>query len=115
MLKLKLIDEDGEGPDEDQWDGYPAERSVLLERFGAVDDVVLLSADIHISLASEVGKERSPPAAVVPQLDGLPPRPMALSPSECTIPRKPRPPGIMRSGLLLMRPNYPAEFGGRGG
>ena len=26
LLKLKLIDEDGEGPDEDQWDGYPAER-----------------------------------------------------------------------------------------
>ena len=26
MLKLKLMDEDGEGPDEDQWDGYPAER-----------------------------------------------------------------------------------------
>ena len=27
MLKLKLMDEDGEGPDEDQWDGYPAERA----------------------------------------------------------------------------------------
>ena len=31
LLKLKLIDEDGDGPDEDQWDGYPAERSRLLE------------------------------------------------------------------------------------
>jgi alkaline phosphatase D len=64
LLKLKLIDEDGEGPDEDQWDGYPAERSVLLERIATLDDVVLLSADIHVSLASEVGEEGSPPAAV---------------------------------------------------
>jgi alkaline phosphatase D len=64
LLKLKLIDEDGEGPDEDQWDGYPAERSVLLERFGTLDDVVLLSADIHVSLASEVADAGSPPAAV---------------------------------------------------
>jgi phosphodiesterase/alkaline phosphatase D-like protein len=30
--QLKLIDEGGEGPDEDQWDGYPAERTALLER-----------------------------------------------------------------------------------
>ena len=34
LLKLKLIDEDGDGPDEDQWDGYPAERSRLLELLG---------------------------------------------------------------------------------
>ena len=27
LHKLKLIDDDGEGPDEDQWDGYPAERA----------------------------------------------------------------------------------------
>jgi alkaline phosphatase D len=33
MLKLKLMDEDGEGPDEDQWDGYPAERDAVLEKF----------------------------------------------------------------------------------
>ena len=31
LHKLKLIDEDGEGPDEDQWDGYPAERRTVLE------------------------------------------------------------------------------------
>ena len=54
MQKLKLIDEDGEGPDEDQWDGYPAERSMLLERFAAKGDVVVLSADIHVSIASEL-------------------------------------------------------------
>lgn len=26
MVKVELIDTDGEGPDYDQWDGYPAER-----------------------------------------------------------------------------------------
>jgi alkaline phosphatase D len=56
MLKLKLIDEDGEGPDEDQWDGYPAERRALIERFQALEDVVVLSADIHVSMASEVAE-----------------------------------------------------------
>ena len=64
MLKLKLMDEDGEGPDEDQWDGYPAEREALMELFGRLDDVVVLSADIHVSLASEVG-EGNPVAAEI--------------------------------------------------
>jgi alkaline phosphatase D len=54
LVKLKLMDEDGEGPDEDQWDGYPAERTALLEALSSLDDVVVLSADIHVSLASEV-------------------------------------------------------------
>jgi alkaline phosphatase D len=54
LLKLKLIDQDGEGPDEDQWDGYPAERRELLERFKEVDDLLVLSADIHVSVASEL-------------------------------------------------------------
>jgi alkaline phosphatase D len=54
LLKLKLMDEDGEGPDEDQWDGYPAERTALLEKLDTLDDVVVMSADIHVSLAGEV-------------------------------------------------------------
>jgi alkaline phosphatase D len=54
LLKLKLIDEDGEGPDEDQWDGYPAERRALLERLARLDDVAVLSADIHVSIAAEL-------------------------------------------------------------
>ncbi len=57
MLKLKLIDEDGDGPDEDQWDGYPAERAALIERLAALDDAVVLSADIHVSMASELRGE----------------------------------------------------------
>jgi alkaline phosphatase D len=59
LSKLKLIDEDGEGPDHDQWDGYPAERARLtghlLER--AIGDVVFLSADIHVGVAAEVADE----------------------------------------------------------
>jgi PhoD-like phosphatase len=59
LSKLKLIDEDGAGPDHDQWDGYPAERARvtghLVER--AIDDVVFLSADIHVSVAAEVADE----------------------------------------------------------
>jgi len=60
MLKLKLMDEDGEGPDYDQWDGYPFERLRLLEHLRAhgIADTVVLSADIHVSLAAEV-HERS--------------------------------------------------------
>ena len=45
LLKLKLMDEDAEGPDEDQWDGYPAERARLLEHLAAVTSAVVLSAD----------------------------------------------------------------------
>ncbi len=65
LLKLKLIDEDGEGPDEDQWDGYPAERDLLLERFGSLDDVVVLSADIHVSVASTLSRNGSPVAVEI--------------------------------------------------
>jgi alkaline phosphatase D len=65
MLKLKLMDEDGEGPDEDQWDGYPAERDRLLEKFGSLDDVVVLSADIHVSVASQLSRNGSPVAVEI--------------------------------------------------
>jgi alkaline phosphatase D len=62
--KLKLIDEDGEGPDEDQWDGYPAERAALLERIAKLEDVIVLSADIHVSIAAEVRDETGTPLAI---------------------------------------------------
>jgi alkaline phosphatase D len=60
LVKLKLIDEDGEGPDEDQWDGYPVERRALLEHFAALEDVIVLSADIHVSVASELSLDGEP-------------------------------------------------------
>ena len=51
---LRLMDEDGQGPDEDQWDGYPVERAALIDRFREKGDVVVLSADIHVSIAAEL-------------------------------------------------------------
>jgi alkaline phosphatase D len=65
MLKLKLMDEDGEGPDEDQWDGYPAERDAVLRKFEELDDVVVLSADIHVSVASQLSRNGTPVAVEV--------------------------------------------------
>jgi alkaline phosphatase D len=59
MLKLKLMDEDGEGPDEDQWDGYPVERDRVLAKFETIDDVVVLSADIHVCVASHLTRHGS--------------------------------------------------------
>jgi alkaline phosphatase D len=60
LVKLKLIDEDGDGPDEDQWDGYPVERRALLERLRRAGDVAVLSADIHVSIASRLQYEQVP-------------------------------------------------------
>ena len=61
LAKLKLIDEDDEGPDHDQWDGYPVERAALTGhlRERGIEDVVFLSADIHVSVAAEVVDEAS--------------------------------------------------------
>jgi alkaline phosphatase D len=67
LLKLKLIDADGTGPDYDQWDGYPEERRALLEAIGALEpaNVVVLSGDVHVGLASELAVEPTePPVAV---------------------------------------------------
>jgi alkaline phosphatase D len=54
--KLKLLDDAGTGPDFDQWDGYPVERALVLGhlRERGIDDVVVLSGDIHVSMAAEV-------------------------------------------------------------
>jgi alkaline phosphatase D len=55
LLKLKLIAADGKSADYDQWDGYPAERkkviNLLHQHRGSV---VVLSGDIHVSMAIEL-------------------------------------------------------------
>ena len=59
LVKVKLLEADGRGPDFDQWDGYPAEREALL-RFlqdQHIPDVVVLSGDVHVSLAIEMDVE----------------------------------------------------------
>jgi alkaline phosphatase D len=56
LLKTKLINSSGDGPDFDQWDGYPAERDLLFEHFRgqARGNIVVLSGDIHVCLAQEL-------------------------------------------------------------
>ncbi|MGH2692998.1 MAG: alkaline phosphatase D family protein, partial [Actinomycetota bacterium] len=53
LLKLKMIEPNGRGPDPDQWDGYPHERDAILRALGSRDAVVL-SGDVHIGLALEL-------------------------------------------------------------
>lgn len=54
LLELGLIDDGGEGPDVDQWDGYVAEREELLSRFPSAAGTIVLSGDIHVGVASEI-------------------------------------------------------------
>jgi alkaline phosphatase D len=56
LRKVKLIADDMQGPDFDQWDGYPAERDALFEHIIEHDmnNVVVLSGDVHVSLALEL-------------------------------------------------------------
>lgn len=67
LIKVKLIDTDGTGPDYDQWDGYPEERHELLDRIANLQErnVVVLSGDVHVALAAELAEDPSlPPVAV---------------------------------------------------
>ena len=67
LVKVKLIDTDGTGPDYDQWDGYPEERREVLRHIGglAVPNVVVLSGDVHVGLAAELAEDPAmPPVAV---------------------------------------------------
>jgi alkaline phosphatase D len=67
LVKVKLIDVDGTGPDYDQWDGYPHERRELLDVISKLPEsnVVVLSGDVHVGLAAELAETPSePPVAV---------------------------------------------------
>jgi alkaline phosphatase D len=67
LVKVKLIDLDGTGPDYDQWDGYPQERRELLRAIGELEvpNVVVLSGDVHVGLAAELAEDpHMPPVAV---------------------------------------------------
>lgn len=55
LLKTKLIASDGKSADYDQWDGYPAERSKLLDLFSKHrGNIIVLSGDIHVSMVFEL-------------------------------------------------------------
>ena len=56
---LKLVGEDGSGPDPDQWDGYPVEHATLLNYLHEHDmqNVVVLSGDVHVAIVDELHAE----------------------------------------------------------
>jgi alkaline phosphatase D len=56
---LRLLGEEGSGPDPDQWDGYPAERATLLRhlREHEMTNVVVLSGDVHVAIVAELHEE----------------------------------------------------------
>ena len=56
LRKGKLLADDMQGPDFDQWDGYPAERDALFSYLidHEMKNVVVLSGDVHVSLALEL-------------------------------------------------------------
>jgi alkaline phosphatase D len=59
LKKVKLVADDEQGPDWDQWDGYPAERDALLAHVAeaGMDNLVVLSGDVHVSLAIELHRD----------------------------------------------------------
>jgi alkaline phosphatase D len=59
LLALKVTNPEFTGPDPDQWDGYPAEREVILQALEdrGMGDVVVLSGDVHIGMASELVRD----------------------------------------------------------
>jgi alkaline phosphatase D len=56
LAELKLVGDEGSGPDPDQWDGYPVERATLLRhvRDRAMQNVVVLSGDVHVAIVDEL-------------------------------------------------------------
>ena len=66
LVKVKLIDADGTGPDWDQWDGYPQERREIVRFIGELEtpNVVVLSGDVHVGFAAELAEDpHMPPVA----------------------------------------------------
>ena len=63
LTKVKLLNDDMRGPDFDQWDGYPAERGLLLDHIAdhKMDNIVVLSGDVHVSLVLELHHNEDEP------------------------------------------------------
>ena len=65
LIKVKLLADDGNGPDYDQWDGYPAEREFVLDHIAdnGIDNLVVLSGDVHVSLVLDLHHNGEEPVA----------------------------------------------------
>lgn len=57
LRQLKLMHPSDDAVDEDQWDGYPAERQQLLNGLAAAPPSVVLSGDIHVSVVAQVHQD----------------------------------------------------------
>jgi alkaline phosphatase D len=58
LIKTKLVNSKGDGPDYDQWDGYPVEREMIYSYFqNHPGNFVVLSGDIHVSMALELRRD----------------------------------------------------------
>ena len=59
LRKLKLMHPEERAVDQDQWDGYPAERDAILAHVEAeeIRDLVVLSGDIHVGMALDVHRD----------------------------------------------------------
>jgi alkaline phosphatase D len=53
MRALKLMHPVEDACDEDQWDGYPAERARLLRRIAETGRALVLAGDLHVAMAVE--------------------------------------------------------------
>ena len=62
MRALKFMHATEDAVDEDQWDGYPAERDELLDAIEAagVGRSIVLAGDLHVSLAIELTHPNDP-------------------------------------------------------
>jgi alkaline phosphatase D len=56
LATLRLLGDEGTGPDPDQWDGYPVERATLLRQVEehGYGNLVVLSGDVHVGIALEL-------------------------------------------------------------
>jgi len=65
LVKVKLLADDGNGPDFDQWDGYPVEREMFLDHIAdnGIDNLVVLSGDVHVSLVLDLHHNEDEPVA----------------------------------------------------
>jgi alkaline phosphatase D len=53
MRALKLMHRVEDACDEDQWDGYPAERAQILRRMAETGHALVLAGDLHVAMAVE--------------------------------------------------------------
>ncbi len=65
LAKVKLLADDLQGPDYDQWDGYPAEREFVLDHIAdnGIDNLIVLSGDVHVSLVLDLHHNDTEPVA----------------------------------------------------